>query len=430
MPTNGQDPLWWARAGGNKASGLFDWRKPAPAAAKPRASEPSLQQRVINSALMGTPMAWGPMLVNAQAGLGRGLAAPATAVQAPDPSAMADVKRWAGAGGLPELFDRSGKSTGISGSGMGRGPSVPQAAPAPVVPGQAIAPGPGMGAPAAIVNRPEYARAEENNRAYQQAGGRESYWTANPEIKKAALEGPKATDIGYSERADIKAWMDAQIAKGPDGQRMVDRFLADQERKGLIRRPDPLADAYAGGADAQALQGQPGLGESAKQAPWNSAGQNSVFGQGDSAREYGIDDAGLKPGLTGADALGQRNPNQVFAPTQIPGTESARGSLETAASQAPWATGAPGDLAPGVGNFKTSSEIRGLNLGGANALGSAHATQAAAIRPEPGATAIEPSAPPAEDASHSLLDEYMRRIGGARANGATYSGGVISNGLF
>ena len=331
--------------------------------------------------------------------------------------------------GIPSKFGYRGP--GLP-AGAGQRPLL-QSAPAPRVgPGSPITPGPGMGAPAAVVTRPEVARAEEANRAYQQAGGdiSKNYWEANPEIRKAEETGPRAGEVGYSDRAGIQEWMKAQIAKGPAGKAMVDRFLADQERKGLIRRADPLANAYAGGADAAALQGQPGLGEAAKQAPWNSAGQNSVFGQGDSSQEYTTDARGLTPGLGGAGALGQRNPNQVFAPTQIPGTESARGSLETAASQAPWATGAPGDLAPGVGNFKTSGEIRALNLGGSEALGSAHATQAAAIRPEAGATATEPNAPPAERPEDGLLNEYIRRIGSARANGATYAGGVISNGLF
>jgi hypothetical protein len=55
-----------------------------------------------------------------------------------------------------------------------------------------------MGAPAAIVTRPEIARAEETNRAYQQAGGdiSKNYWVANPEIKAAAESRPRAGQVG------------------------------------------------------------------------------------------------------------------------------------------------------------------------------------------------------------------------------------------
>jgi hypothetical protein len=430
---------------------VYDWKNAAPKpAAQPAARGGS--NPLLNVGLTATPMAWPAMLINAQRQAGQALVSPARAA-APAAAtagtgAMADVARWAGAANnqassvfKPEsgvMVDMSRWASAPNDQmsplfQRGSGGSAPTPAPAPRVgPGSPITPGPGMGAPAAVVTRPEVARAEEANRAYQQAGGdiSKNYWEANPEIRKAALEGPKATEAGYSERADIKAWMDAQIAKGPAGKAMVDRFLADQERKGLIRRADPLGNAYDGGADAAALQGQPGLGEAAKQAPWNSAGQNSTFGQEGSPREYAVNQQ-LAPGLGGAEALGQRNAAQVFAPGPIPGTEAAQGSLQAAASQAPWATGAPGGIESGIGNFKTSGEMRALNLAGNQALAPAHVNQAMATRPEPGATAAEPQAPPAERPEDSLLNSYIRNIGQVRSGGLGYGGGnVIGGGLF
>jgi hypothetical protein len=60
------------------------------------------------------------------------------------------------------------------------------------------------------------------------------YWAQNPEIKRAAEEGPRATDVGYSDRADIQEWMNA-MNKTESGRAMVNRFLEQQRKRGLIQ---------------------------------------------------------------------------------------------------------------------------------------------------------------------------------------------------
>jgi hypothetical protein len=60
------------------------------------------------------------------------------------------------------------------------------------------------------------------------------YWAQNPEIKRAAEEGPRATDVGYSDRADIQEWMNA-MNKTESGRAMVNHFLEQQRKRGLIQ---------------------------------------------------------------------------------------------------------------------------------------------------------------------------------------------------
>lgn len=92
------------------------------------------------------------------------------------------------------------------------------------------------------------ARASEARRMLQQAT---PYWEReeNQGIRTAAAlgGGPRAGEAGYAQRADIQAWMEANknAPKGVDGKNIVDRFLEQQQKRGLLDVPD---------------QGAPGLG--------------------------------------------------------------------------------------------------------------------------------------------------------------------------
>lgn len=69
------------------------------------------------------------------------------------------------------------------------------------------------------------------------------YWAQNPEIEKAAAEGPRSGEVGYSDRADIREWMQA-MNKTESGRAMVNRFLEQQQRRGLIREQPESVDSY------------------------------------------------------------------------------------------------------------------------------------------------------------------------------------------
>lgn len=321
-------------------------------------------------------------------------------------------------GSMSPLFNRPGAGPRPPRQPVAAAPSM---APARVQPGQAIAPGPGMGAPAAVVTPPQYARAEETNRAYQQAGGdpNKNYWTANPDIKTAAETGPKAGTVGYSDRADIQAWIKAQ---GGTSNPMVQRFLADQERRGLIRKPEgPGVTAFgdaarqataaglspeqlaAGGAyskGAEALPGGASLQKENEQAAW-MRGEQALKVEG----PFGSDPSVPAVALGGAQGL----TNAPNGPVD----------LRQAQAQAPWAGGnqATQGFSEGVGNFHSSDQIRGMNLSGDAALGDAKANQLLATRPDPDASTSEPDAPPAQRPEDELLNKYIRGITGGYSNG-------------
>jgi len=89
-------------------------------------------------------------------------------------------------------------------------------------------------------------RASEARRMLQQAT---PFWEReeNKALKIAAGPvseggGPRATEVGYAQRADIQAWMDAQRAKGPAGAAMVERFMNQQRERGLLEQPTPAVD--------------------------------------------------------------------------------------------------------------------------------------------------------------------------------------------
>ena len=89
-------------------------------------------------------------------------------------------------------------------------------------------------------------RASEARRMLQQAT---PFWEReeNKALKIAAGPvseggGPRAGEVGYAQRADIQAWMDAQRAKGPAGAAMVERFMNQQRERGLLEQPTPAVD--------------------------------------------------------------------------------------------------------------------------------------------------------------------------------------------
>lgn len=235
----------------------------------------------------------------------------------------------------------------------------------PVGPGSPIPPGPGMGAPPVITNSAGRTRAENANTAYQQAGGRGNYWEENPDMKRAAEEGPKAGDVGYSDRADIQAWMDAQ---GRDSA-IVKKFLADQERKGLIRRSDNFNGKTDWAGNSQGIDyGTPEYGTSSELSALDLEGGRAL---GDSRSALEREIAAMSPEER-AKAYGTE------AVTVAPSGARFQGDTD-------WAAAAPEGVSLRPGNFTTSGQVRDMNLSGAEALGRAHVTQATQTRSEPGA---------------------------------------------
>lgn len=95
-------------------------------------------------------------------------------------------------------------------------------------------------APVAVLSDDVDARASEARRMLQQAT---PYWEReeNQDLRAAAAlgGGPRAGGAGYAQRADIQAWMEANknAPKGADGKNIVDRFLEQQQKRGLLDTP-------------------------------------------------------------------------------------------------------------------------------------------------------------------------------------------------
>lgn len=93
------------------------------------------------------------------------------------------------------------------------------------------------------------ARASEARRMLQQAT---PYWEReeNQGIRTAAAlgGGPRAGEAGYAQRADIQAWMEANknAPKGADGKNIVDRFLEQQQKRGLLDVSGQGSPAFGG----------------------------------------------------------------------------------------------------------------------------------------------------------------------------------------
>jgi hypothetical protein len=93
------------------------------------------------------------------------------------------------------------------------------------------------------------ARASEARRMLQQAT---PYWEReeNQGIRTAAAVGggPRAGEAGYAQRADIQAWMEANknAPKGADGKNIVDRFLEQQQKRGLLDAPSQGGPGFGG----------------------------------------------------------------------------------------------------------------------------------------------------------------------------------------
>lgn len=230
------------------------------------------------------------------------------------------------------------------------------------------------------------ARASEARRMLQQAT---PYWEReeNQAIRAAAAEGggPRAGQAGYAQRADIQAWMDAQRAKGPAGQAMVDRFLEQQKKRGLLEAPQPMpmvdqlatsqdareaaAKGYQGQkldqammAGAEAIEGSapaadarfedPNFGtEALRGMPVSPV--DSVVGDASAraAALSGYQQAPTTEAFAGASAL----PNMAFAGNGMTPDQSLQVDREQ---------GVPGITAP----ISAPEETREMNLGGENAL--------------------------------------------------------------
>lgn len=93
------------------------------------------------------------------------------------------------------------------------------------------------------------ARASEARRMLQQAT---PYWER--EENKGMLQaaqvggGPRAGEAGYAQRVDIQAWMEANknAPKGADGKNIVDRFLEQQQKRGLLDSPGQGNPVFGG----------------------------------------------------------------------------------------------------------------------------------------------------------------------------------------
>ena len=93
------------------------------------------------------------------------------------------------------------------------------------------------------------ARASEARRMLQQAT---PYWQReeNQVLLQAAQPGggSRAGETGYAQRADIQAWMGANknAPKGADGKNIVDRFLEQQQKRGLLDAPSQGGPGFGG----------------------------------------------------------------------------------------------------------------------------------------------------------------------------------------
>lgn len=205
----------------------------------------------------------------------------------------------------------NGIQTGKYGAPGGSWPSSsPPPAPAPTrSPDPAPSPAPsnsipvGYGPPPVLGSSAAANRRSEVNRMITQGGGQplpppadlKPYWAQNPEIKRAADEGPRAGQVGYSDRADIRAWIDANknAPKGVDGKNIVDRFLEQQRAKGLIQE-DTTADFTPTFSQQQLAE------VDAVQSPAFSQGRDRILGmQGSLADAPTINDqyrAGFEKG--------------------------------------------------------------------------------------------------------------------------------------
>lgn len=240
--------------------------------------------------------------------------------------------------------------------------------------------------PPAVLSDDADARASEARRMLQQAT---PYWEReeNQAIRAAAAEGggPRAGQAGYAQRADIQAWMDAQRAKGPAGQAMVDRFLEQQKKRGLLEAPQPmpLVDQLATSQDAREAAAKGYQGQKLDQAMMAGAeaiegsapaadarfedpnfGTEALRGMpvspvdsvvGDAfaraAALSGYQQAPTTEAFAGASAL----PNMAFAGNGMTPDQSLQVDREQ---------GVPGITTP----ISAPEETREMNLGGENAL--------------------------------------------------------------
>jgi hypothetical protein len=212
------------------------------------------------------------------------------------------------------------------------------------------------------------------------------YWEReeNKALKQAAETGPRAGEAGYAQRADIQAWMDAQRAKGPAGEAMVNRFIEQQKKRGLYEAPvaAPQVDQLATPSDAQ-MAAERGYGEAGVDTSALSGMklentrpmvderfQNPAFG----AEVLRGMPATLATALTPdrdarqaieADYSGGGTPGAFVDNATLPNTAFVGNGMSAEPTLTP---GREQDV-PGITSpFVEPQEIRDLNLNGANAL--------------------------------------------------------------
>jgi peptidoglycan hydrolase-like protein with peptidoglycan-binding domain len=227
------------------------------------------------------------------------------------------------------------------------------------------------------------ARASEARRMLQQAT---PFWEReeNKALKQAAETGPRAGEAGYAQRADIQAWMDAQRAKGPAGEAMVNRFIEQQKKRGLYEAPvaTPQVDQLATSPDAQ-MAAERGYGEAGVDASALSGMklentrpmvderfQNPAFGTEVLRGMPATLATALTPDRDArqaieADYSGGATPGAFVDNATLPNTAFVGNGMSAEPTLTP---GREQDV-PGITSpFVEPQEIRDLNLNGANAL--------------------------------------------------------------
>lgn len=230
------------------------------------------------------------------------------------------------------------------------------------------------------------ARASEARRMLQQAT---PYWEReeNQAIRAAAAEGggPRAGTAGYAQRADIQAWMDAQRAKGPAGEAMVNRFIEQQKKRGLFEAPTPtpMIDQLAAPFDQRELaamgyQGakvdpQAMAGATAVQATAPAADprfENASFGtevlRGTPVSPVSAIAGNEELRAAAAKGYGQAPATEAFnTPVTLPNTAFVGNGMPQDVAMAPdRAQGVPGITDP----LPAPEDTRDLNLNGEDAL--------------------------------------------------------------
>lgn len=245
--------------------------------------------------------------MGAQMGGGRGSRSqPRPAASQPDTYVQPGVGTFSRSSGQflgSGTYSQPGVGTFDRATGAMVRPAAPAAsAPAASVPASVSAPV-GYGPPPVLTTPASANRRSEVNRMITQGGGQplpppvdlKPYWAQNPEIKRAADEGPRAGQVGYSDRADIQEWMNA-MNKTESGRAMVNRFLEQQRAKGLIQE-DTTADFTPTFSQQQLAE------VDAVQSPAFSQGRDRILGMRGSLAEAPAINDQYQAGFQGGDPV-------------------------------------------------------------------------------------------------------------------------------